>query len=122
MNLADVVLLPRRQSGLKAEVGKTDDGVHGCANFMAHVGQKLALGLGRRLRLILGHHQSGFQILHGGDVGTDRNIFERFALLVEEGHDGCPHPVVLTIFGLIFHLSMPGTPFGDGFPHILVEF
>ena len=41
---AQVLALTRRQLRLQREVGHADDGVHRCADLVAHVGQELALG------------------------------------------------------------------------------
>ena len=45
LDLADVVVLARRQVGLECQVAHADDGVHGRADLVAHVGQEITLGL-----------------------------------------------------------------------------
>jgi hypothetical protein len=51
MDLLDVVALlgGGRDLGLQREVRHADDGVHRRADFVAHVGQEVALGAGRLL-------------------------------------------------------------------------
>ncbi|MNF79427.1 hypothetical protein D3C84_616400 [compost metagenome] len=50
MDLFDVVTLPVVEFGSQRQVAHADDGVHRCANFVAHGGQEVALGPGRLLR------------------------------------------------------------------------
>ncbi|MNE89167.1 hypothetical protein D3C80_1865550 [compost metagenome] len=45
MHFINVVALALIQLCQQRQVAHTDDGVHGRANFMTHVGEKLALGL-----------------------------------------------------------------------------
>jgi hypothetical protein len=46
VHFLDVIALLLVQIGLQRQVAHANDGVHGRADFMAHVGQKVALGLG----------------------------------------------------------------------------
>ncbi|MNN81034.1 hypothetical protein D3C81_1978160 [compost metagenome] len=46
MHFLNVVALAGIQLGQQRQVTHADDGVHGRADFMAHVGEELALGLG----------------------------------------------------------------------------
>ena len=57
LDLADVVELLRIEPGLQGEMGHAEDGVHGGADLVAHVGEKIALGPGRALRQLIGHFQ-----------------------------------------------------------------
>ena len=50
----DVIALLLVQLGLEHQVAHAQDGVHGRADLVAHVGQKIALGPGRLLRQLLG--------------------------------------------------------------------
>ena len=57
LHLGQVIRLLRRQIGLQREVRHPDDGVHRSADFMAHVGQEIRLGLGGSFGCFLGHRQ-----------------------------------------------------------------
>ncbi len=57
-DLLQVALLLGGQLGLQGEVGHAEDGVHGGADLVAHVGQKVALGLGGGLGPVPGLDQS----------------------------------------------------------------
>ena len=39
-----MLALLRREVGIPEQIGHADDGVHGGADFMAHVGQEITLG------------------------------------------------------------------------------
>ena len=54
MDLVQVVLLLRCEVGPQAEIAEADDGVHGCADLVAHIGEKSALRLVGRLRGLTG--------------------------------------------------------------------
>ena len=54
MDLLQVVLLLRCEIGPQAEIAEPDDGVHGCADLVAHIGEKSALRLVGRLRGLAG--------------------------------------------------------------------
>ena len=45
LNLLDVIGLLGRQLGFQGQVGHADDGVHRGADFVAHIGQEVGLGL-----------------------------------------------------------------------------
>ena len=62
-----------------------------------------------------------FRLLPGGDVGADGNILARFALLVEERHDGRAHPVIHAVLGLVSDFPLPDPPLRDRRPHIAHE-
>ena len=62
LNLPDVVLLPGIELGLQRQMRHADDGVHGRADLMAHVGQEIRFHLGR----FLGHFLGMAQFLLGG--------------------------------------------------------
>ena len=53
MHLAQVVTLPVGEVGLETQVGQPDHGVHGRADLVAHIGEKIALGPRGRLSRIL---------------------------------------------------------------------
>ena len=57
LHLGQIVALPGVSSVFKRQMRHADDGVHRRADFMAHVGQEIALGLGRRFRRFLGNCQ-----------------------------------------------------------------
>ena len=42
--LGEVVPLAGRELGLQRQMGHADDAVHGRTDFVAHVGEKIALG------------------------------------------------------------------------------
>ncbi len=76
VDLVDIVALLGRKLGFQAKMRQADDGVHRGTDFMAHVGQEHALGLGRRLGLFPGAlHLGGF----GADFGV--GLKQRFLLL-----------------------------------------
>ena len=60
---AQVRALLRGQFGVEREFGHPQDGVHGCANLVAHIRQEFALRSGGVLGALLGlfqfHHQQG---------------------------------------------------------------
>ena len=68
--LAGVVGLARRQLGLLQQRQHAEDGVHGRANLMAHVGQKLALGHAGLFGLRLGRQQGLALLALFGHVGV----------------------------------------------------
>jgi hypothetical protein len=45
LNFFQIIFLFRRLFCLQSQMRHTDDCIHGSPNFMAHVGQKIALGL-----------------------------------------------------------------------------
>jgi hypothetical protein len=57
LNFAHVVVLARIEPRLERQVRHADDGVHGRADFVAHVGQKVGLERGGFLRHFLGAAQ-----------------------------------------------------------------
>ena len=64
VHFCDEVALLVIQMGLQRQVAHADDDVHGCANFMAHIGKKFGFGLARGIRL---HHlpfQGNIQLAH----------------------------------------------------------
>ncbi|MNF65956.1 hypothetical protein D3C84_477390 [compost metagenome] len=67
LDLAHVVELLRVEPGLQGEVGHAEDGVHGGADLVAHVGEKIALGPGRALRQFIGLFQLLILGLHHGE-------------------------------------------------------
>ena len=78
MDFGDIVALLGRQFSFQAEMRQANDGIHGRPDFMAHVGQEHALGLGRRLGFFPGGlHLSGF----GADFGVG---LEQSLLLLEQ--------------------------------------
>ncbi len=53
--LADVIALPRVQVRLQRQIRETYNGIHGGANLVAHIGQKITFGMAGRLRRLLGN-------------------------------------------------------------------
>ena len=72
--LVGVVELAGGQVGVLQQAQHAQDGVHGRAYLVAHVGQKLALGQRRSLRYRLGLLQGLLELLNCGDVGADADI------------------------------------------------
>jgi len=68
MDLLDVVALLAVEVRLQGQVGHADDRVHGCPNLVAHVGQEVALDLGRLLGRLLGAQVLLLHTLSLGDV------------------------------------------------------
>ena len=64
----NVVALLFIQRGLQRQVAHADDGVHGRANFVAHVGQEVALGFGGVFCRLLGAQHLLLSSLAGSDV------------------------------------------------------
>ena len=82
VDLFHVLALLGLQVGHQGQVGQADDGVHGGADLVAHVGQEAALGLVGRLCGFLGQGQA----LHGqiqipGALG--HQVFQAVAVLLE---------------------------------------
>ena len=71
LDLGEIVALPRREVGLERQVGQTDDGVHGRADFVTHVGEKVRFQPRSLFRKPLGvtHLLDGGML--GGDVVDD---------------------------------------------------
>ena len=100
-----IVRLAVGQVGFLQERQHADDGVHGGANLMAHIGQKLALGLGGLLGRCGRLH-------HLGDVNPETHG-------VAIGHSALNHPQGATAIkmldqcglGLAVNLHAPGHPF-----------
>jgi hypothetical protein len=63
--LLQIIVLFGCQFGFEGQVGQTDDGIHGGADLVAHVGQKIALGLGGGLGLGLLLVQVLHHVEHG---------------------------------------------------------
>ena len=81
MDLADIVLLFWCEIGFQRQVAHADNGVHGGADFMAHVGQEIALGLGG----LLGNTLGLFDILHHvehGPAGLGQFIYSALKSLI----------------------------------------
>ena len=57
-----------------------------------------------------------------GDVGADGHVLARFALIIEEGHDGRIHPVKGAVLGLVLDFAMPDPALRDGRPKAAHEF
>ncbi|MNZ77828.1 hypothetical protein D3C78_963830 [compost metagenome] len=68
LDLPQAIVLLGVQTGLQRQVGHADDRVHRGADFMAHVGEKVGLGLGRFLGLDAGHLQFALGLLSLGAV------------------------------------------------------
>ena len=77
VDFGDIVALLGRQIGFQAKMRQADDGIHGGPDFMAHIGQEHALGLGRRLGLFPGG-------LHLGGFGADFGVGLKQSLLLLE--------------------------------------
>ena len=61
----------RGELGVQSQLRHPDDAVHRCANLVAHIGQKLALGPIRHLGLVSGAHQGRLRLLSLGNVAED---------------------------------------------------
>ena len=57
VHLAKAVFDPRHIITFQGQVGHPDDGIHGCAYLVAHVGQEIGLGFGAHLGLVPGSPQ-----------------------------------------------------------------
>ena len=68
-----VVALLGVEFGAQGQAGHADDGVHGGADFVAHVGQKITLALVGRFGLLLGQHQGAFHAQLLGEVQAEGN-------------------------------------------------
>ena len=67
MHLLHVVALTLVQISLECQLRHADDGVHGRTDFVAHVGQEVALGLARGVRRLLGQAEilgKAFEVGH----------------------------------------------------------
>ena len=47
LDLDEVIALPRRHLRFQGDLGQADNGIHRCADFVAHIGQKVGLEPGR---------------------------------------------------------------------------
>ena len=92
------------------------NGVHGRADFVAHVGQKLALGQGGNLGVGFGFLQRVFQRLVGGDVGANADVLLRQAVGAQQRQDGGRHPVVGAVLAAVSDLAIPDLAARHGFP------
>ena len=68
LDLGEIVLLLAGQVGLKRKVSEPDHCVHRRAYLVAHVGEKIGLGLGRRLGHLFRTPHLIFRLLAVGDV------------------------------------------------------
>ena len=74
------------------QLGQSEDGVHGRADFVAHVGEKFALGPGGGLGGFLGGNQGQLGLFLGrhvaGDVGNGNNIPVFIAMSADRAGQG----------------------------------
>ena len=82
------------QTRLEQQLGETDDGVHRCADLVAHVGQESALGR---------FAQRGFQGVALTDVGHEPHE-QQFARQVDPAH-GQSHGHVRAVFAQAHDLA-----------------
>ena len=82
---AQVARLLWRQRRALQQLGKADDGVHRGADFVAHIGQEHALGLGGVLGAVARFHQLALHALARGEVAGQLDDLPRFAVGVEDG-------------------------------------
>ena len=87
LNLADVVSLLIGEAGLLNQVTQANNGIHWRANFMAHIGQEVALRLVGLIGQLFGLMQRLLALLAIGNV-TPRRKQVTFALVL---HVGCRH-------------------------------
>src|SRR5947209_3296762 len=85
------------RGGVEGQLGHAEDGVHGGADLVADVGQKLVLGPVRRLRRLLRLPQLLFQPLAVGDIDAAAHETNGLPPGVADGHAPCEHPAVGTI-------------------------
>ena len=81
----DIFMLLGIQLGLEAKMAQPDDGVHGSADLMAHVGQKLALGFGAGLGGLPSLAKGPLFFGHVGDVHQPKHEPYAAAILSFEG-------------------------------------
>ena len=82
----------RARYGLGGEhVGKADDGVQGRAQFVAHVGDELGLGLGGQFSIDLGGVECGGLLLTGDSMAKMLGIFTDQRTVLEPAISKCTH-------------------------------
>ncbi|MNZ63145.1 hypothetical protein D3C78_812840 [compost metagenome] len=126
--LGDLLGIPLEQ------VGEAQDGIHGGADLVAHVGEEGALGLVgafgalmglRQLLGALADHllqveavliQLLPELLLLGDVGLHRHEVRHLGMLPSDGRDGGHHLIVGTILAPVGELPVPALALLEGIP------
>ncbi len=100
------------ERGVEQQLRHADDAVHRRPNLMAHIGQKLALGLAGGFGLILSLKQLGgmlcHQLLHAGAMPLD--LRQHFV----EGVGKLAQVVVIPLHGANRIILIQGNDFGRG--------
>ena len=90
-------MLLATQIGPEAKITQADHGIHGCSDFVTHVGQEISLGLGS----VIGHIHGGFQlclkVFTLGDVMTNGQYFLQAAIFINDRVVGPTHPQFFTV-------------------------
>ena len=75
LNFFEAIDLRIAQLRLHQKVSQAQDSIHGCSNFMTHIGQEVGLGLCRGLRGLLGFPECPLRMLAFRDIlqGATRN-------------------------------------------------
>ncbi len=93
------------------------NGVHGGANFVAHIGQKLPFAARRFFGHRTGRLQLGLVGFGGRNVVADRYKFGDFAFRIDKRRNHGVYPIQVPVFGAVAHLATPRLATGNGEPH-----
>ena len=91
---------------MREQLGHADDGVHRRANFVTHVGQKIAFGTIGSIRRIASLAKVILVLLQFGDIARDPEGTDHLAVVVDEWHLGRQTPGVLSIAPSLFFDSV----------------
>ena len=97
LNLAHIAHLTGVQTRLQRQVRHTDDGVHGRANFVAHIGQEVAFGPVGGICRLFGGLQGLLRVLLFGNVDERANQATRAAIAVAKAARPVHHGVLASV-------------------------
>ena len=107
------------QFGLREQIGHADDAVHRRADFVAHRGQEIGLGLGRRFGLIARHPELRLGFLALGYVFLDAEEIGDLASLIGQRGERNVLPIRLAGLLLVVEFAVPDPAAFDGVPQFL---
>ena len=107
LNRMAVLTLLLVELGLQQQLIHADNAIHGRTDFVAHIGEKLALGSVGCFCSFLGLLQSLFEAFTLCDVFLDCNIVRGNAQRVFNRRNGSLLPVVLAVFLFIDKQALP---------------
>ena len=101
------------------QLGETENGVHGRAQFVAHVGQEPGLRLARGFGGLAGFDQRGFRLLAFGDVQLGGHIGDHPAIGLVQGRDAGPFDILTAVLAPVDELALPGLASSQRVPEVV---